>query len=965
MFIDIRANAYRKAVRTLLLCGCLLAPTLGLAQTAPVITVSFDKDLNGVTAAGPLVGAPDGKPVLAPGKIGQALKSGPSTGTVNYPSALLQREAGTVEMWVCPLDWTPAEEFFHVFFDFRGEGGLYLYKYYQGTNLLMLACPHANGPYAEGRASLKWQPGEWHHIAGTWSVDGVRVYVDGKSPMPVAVRGELPLELGKTFRIGDHPWHIERTTSSLIDEVRLYDRALSPAHVAAHARGDFDFRAPLTAQDAVLSCDLDPAKGEMAAHFSTGGADVPDEQLRVKLGIVSKGQPLANAREWKVVGGRAVGTLPVDVSKPARLEVVAQVLQRGTQAFELRRDLTVPDLAAWKGNKLGLEDKVLPPWTPVKARGGTVSVWGREYDFSRSSDIIQQIRSGGCNLLAGPVRLRTGEATHQVLPFDVKVNAAGTRAVITNKPEAWPRMAATIEYDGLAWFELSGLPPAPPETLTLDIPLRPEIAMYRHRYDRGWDTTKVTGLLPEGRGVIDHDGFIPFYWIGNNDRGLFWFCESDEMWPNGQSPDAVQVIRGEDGTVTLRLNLLAKGQKLPDHWKLAFGLQATPVKPLPKDWRKWRLQPARAARAGILWPGPTADSLKYYGYPQAADPALFKRRVDDGHARGIDTVPYLCLSYLSAASPEWPFFRKYWGMGSEDTGSSDVAQYGAGFARVSPVGKDYSDFIVWKTNEFIKQYGVDGLYHDNTHPYSATTLDAGCGYVRDGKVYPTYPILGYRDLYRRMYAVLKSYPKATFSIAHMSGKVTIPILAYEDAYLDGEQFRGRVQDSYMDMFSLDTFRAEYMGRQWGVMPYFLAQLYGDLKTQVEPTRGLMALLMLHDVAIWDVYNVAVANEALAALDEFGYVDADFIGYFDTPAPATTDMKDVYVSAYRKGGRTLLIVGNVGREDRQGSATLNAPCFGGKLPRRARDWPAGMPMEMAGGKLKLSVPRLGYRLVVVE
>jgi hypothetical protein len=952
-------------MRIVLLFGSLVVSALCLAQTAPVITISFDGHFNGVTAAGPLAGTPEGKPEFAPGKFGQALKSGPPTGYVNYPADLLQREAGTVEMWVCPLDWTPAEEFFHVFFDVHGEGALYLYKYYQGTNLLMLSCAQGNGPYAESRARLNWQPGEWHHIAGTWSVDGVRVYVDGQSPMPVPMRGDLPIKLGSTFRLGDHPWHIARTTSSLIDEVRIYDRALSPAHIAAHARGDFNFVAPLTARDAMFSYELDSVKGEVAAHFGTGGADVPDEQLRVKLGIVPKGQPLGNAPELKVVGGRTVGKLPLDVSRPAQLEVVAQVFQQGTQAFELRRALTVPDIAAWKGNKLGREDKVLPPWTPVGVQGLKASVWDREYDFDRSTDVVQQIKSGCHNLLAGPVRLRTGEAKHLVLPFDVKVNAAGTRAVVTNKPDAWPKMTATVEYDGLAWFELSGLPRRPLDSLTLDIPLRPEIAMYRHRYDRGWDTTKFTGLLPEGQGVIDSDKFIPFYWIGNNDRGLFWFCESDEFWPNGQSPDAVQVIRGEDGTVTLRLNILAKGQKLPDNWKLAFGLQATPVKPLPKDWRKWRLQPARAAQSAIIWPRPTADSLKYYGYPEAADPALFKQRMDNLHTQGIKAVPYLGLSFLSAACPEWPFFRKQWSMGSEDTGSSDVAAYGAGFAMVSPIGPDYSDFIVWKTNEFIKQYDLDGLYHDNTHPYGATTLASGCGYVRDGKVYPTYPIMGYRDLYRRMYAVLKSYPKETYSIAHMSGKVTIPILAYEDAYLDGEHFRGRVGDNYLDLMSLDTFRTEYMGRQWGVMPVFLAQLYGDLKTQVEPTRGLMALLMLHDVAIWDVYNVEVVNEALAALDEFGFVEADFIGYFDNPAPAATDMKDVYVSAYRQGGRTLLIVGNVGREDRQGSVTLSAPYFGGKLPAKAQDWPAKTPLTMTGGKLSLSVEKLGYRLVVVE
>jgi len=543
---------------------------------------------------------------------------------------------------------------------------------------------------------------------------------------------------------------------------------------------------------------------------------------------------------------------------------------------------------------------------------------------------------------------------------------------------------ATVEYDGLAWYELSGQPRDPLESLSIDIPLRPEVAMYRHRFGSAWDTSKITGLLPGGQarvqvhngatqehaeafseGVVDHDKFIPYYWLGNNDRGLFWFCESDEMWPNGQSPDAVQVIR-EGGKVTLRLNILAKGQKLPDHWKFAFGLQATPVKPVPKDWRKWRLDPARSRNVSIMWPTPQKDSIRYFGYPEATDPALHTARLKALHEQGVSAVPYLCLSFLSAACPEWPFFQKYWGMGGMDTGSSDVAAYGAGFAIVSPVGPDYSDFIVWKTKQFIDQYGIDGLYHDNTHPYSSTNQDAGCGYERDGKVYPTYPIMGFRALYRRMYAVLKASPKETFSMAHMSGKITIPILAYEDSILDGEHFRSRVKDSYMDMFGLDTFRAEYMGRQWGLMPYFLPEFDADHAKQVEPTRGLMALLMLHDTAVWPIWcNAAVANEALAALDEFGYVDADFVGYFDNPAPAATDMKDVYVSAYRKGGRTLLIVGNVSREDRQGTVTLNAACFGGKLPRQAEDWPAKTPVALADGKLRLSVPGLGYRLVVVE
>lgn len=81
----------------------------------------------------------------------------------------------------------------------------------------------------------------------------------------------------------------------------------------------------------------------------------------------------------------------------------------------------------------------------------------------------------------------------------------------------------------------------------------------------------------------------------------------------------------------------------------------------------------------------------------------------------------------------------------------------------------------------------------------------------------------------------------------------IPLLAYHDAILLGEHFRGKVKDNYLDVFALDTFRAELIGRQWGVMSFFLPEFGGntggDATQQVEPTGGLMVLPMLHDVPL--------------------------------------------------------------------------------------------------------------------
>jgi hypothetical protein len=218
-----------------------------------------------------------------------------------------------------------------------------------------------------------------------------------------------------------------------------------------------------------------------------------------------------------------------------------------------------------------------------------------------------------------------------------------------------------------------------------------------------------------------------------------------------------------------------------------------------------------------------------------------------------------------------------------------------------------------------------------------------------------------------MYSVLKTAKPDSFSMAHMSGKMTMPILAYEDSYLDGEHFRGQVKDSYMDMMSLDTFRTEYMGRQWGIMPYFLPEFDAEHAAQVEPTRGLMALLMIHDVAVWPIWcNANVANEALAALDAFGYVKSDFIGYFEKTPPASTDMKDTYVSAYKRAdGKCLLVVANLAKEDRQGTVTINPARLGLTAVKQVQSWPEKTAIKVAGGKVGLSVPRLGYRMLLVE
>jgi hypothetical protein len=77
------------------------------------------------------------------------------------------------------------------------------------------------------------------------------------------------------------------------------------------------------------------------------------------------------------------------------------------------------------------------------------------------------------------------------------------------------------------------------------------------------------------------------------------------------------------------------------------------------------------------------------------------------------------------------------------------------------------------------------------------------------------------------------------------------------------------------------------------------------------------------------------------------------------------MKDVYIIAYQRAdGRTLLVVGNLSREDRQGSVCIDAKRLGVR-PDKVQSWPdkAGLPTR--DGTVSLTVAGLGYRLLMVE
>ncbi|MDA8095083.1 MAG: hypothetical protein M0T84_14490 [Betaproteobacteria bacterium] len=912
-------DRYARGFAVVLLAILWFQAAQALADPSPTLYLSFDRGFDGQGARGTVKATVVGlSPALVPGKVGQALKIGPLSGHLNYPTAgILNAREGSIEMWVKPVDWRSTDGWFHVFFDARGQGALYLYKYYQNAELLMLSTADlARGPYFSSAAVVNWTPGKWHFVVGTWSPRGVMLYVDGVPTTHRPVPCQLPKSLGPSFSLGDLAWGRPRFSTTLIDEVRVYDVALTPAQVARHFEGIY--QPPATGARAfALHYDVDDAHKTLDLEIADQAAG-QRRGIAARVALVRHGAHLpAGVALRPFIRSQLRMRMPWPSA--GTYDIVAWVYDRGRHVATLRRTLTVP-VMRWPDEEALLDRRIPRPWTAPSIVRGTVRVWGRTYRFGPSA-LPTQIVSLGRRLLASPVSLR---ATIDGRPAPVQAGAVrivreGNRVRATQilSYSGGPApvridVSTTVAFDGLARIELSATGVGKDiGRLVLNIPLAEAHAILRSKWNpRGYANS---GRVPAGAGVVDQSRFIPFYWLGDNDVGLFWFAETGAQWPNASRDDALQIVR-RSGVVTLRLTLKSSAQHLPNHWHFAIGLEATPVKPLPSGWRKLRIAPARGANVTILWPTPTANSMKYYGYPEASDPARFRVRLARLRAAGLDPVPYVCPTFLSTGSPEWPFFKNAWFMNNVQSAPADVRAYGDSIALMSPRAAGWRRFIEWKTAQFVKDFDLRGLYYDNTMPWGGFAPNAGVGYIKDGHEEDEYPMLAYRRLYRTLDEILQANGRGSISIAHASGNPAIPMLGFVDAYVDGEQYRGIVKDDYLDVMSLAAFRAEFMGRQWGVIPIFLPEFDARVAARRRPTRALMALLMLHDVAPWPLHcNVDEVNRALADLDAFGYAEASFYPYFAQTPPATTGARDVYVSAYkRKDGAWLLVAGNLSR-----------------------------------------------------
>ena len=616
------------------------------------------------------------------------------------------------------------------------------------------------------------------------------------------------------------------------------------------------------------------------------------------------------------------------------------------------------------------------PWTPLSAEETEgdvhISVFGRTYTANDSS-FLSSIRSCGRELLRAPVRFvlrEDGEETvidagyrHFLMEgaSDAEADyltAAEGRCFLLN-------LSTHAEFDGCLDVTLTVAPRGRTvaqcfgleamrrsdyrlDRLWLEIPLSREAARYFQFYPQlpGQEVLASGGELTAALSLPHREQVF----LTGEDVGLLFFSESEEGWEPYGRKNAVELLPDEDG-VLLRVRLLdaepavwqaAVGERIDlDPISFRFGLEATPVKPMPKrrfteravhidcykkileDYCDFLGSPFaggeevtydRLVRLGVntLYIHEKWNDLQNSPRLTAATAKRLRTIVSECHRRGIRVIPYFGYE-MSTLAP-------YYGELRDDAWRFAGRGGRAGWYRQPPQRNiricqksRFSEFFTEGIDRLMTEYGFDGIYLDGTaYVWPCENGAHGCGFSdRDGNRHPTYPVWGTRKTMKRLAEIVCEKHGGTIN-CHAGSAFNLPALAFTTSLWDGEVFQTGFLHGRIDTLPDGYFRALYTGRNIGIPIFMLTYLnppVWDFRMALATALPFGILPKVNDAG----EPLAMISSVWQAFDAFGVEEAEFLPYYGGEHPVTVEGSDgVKVSVYRREGRLLAVLATFSR-----------------------------------------------------
>ncbi len=621
-------------------------------------------------------------------------------------------------------------------------------------------------------------------------------------------------------------------------------------------------------------------------------------------------------------------------------------------------DLNFPGIGDWaRGEELFPRDVIIPPFTPLVTKAGDnaadFSMWGRTYAWEGGL-LPSRITSQGEALLDAPVALVVNGKPLPKGTFamgESRPHRAEFTASAANK-DCSATMQGWIEYDGVNYNTIHLKAARKISSVKVEVRIPRSQAQFLHTsHSLSWGH-KITARITDGfNQPID---FYSVVWIGEYEKGLCVFTETDEGWTN-KRPSVISVAdKGDDVVLTFEpfVNLKAGEEK-----DLELGFLASPVRPLPPNYplntfadshQAYMNRPGRRPTTDIMLSFAGGSTSILGGFfcdipdkEHSVNGPFVKPTVDAIHEGGGRAVPYLLCRMLSEEYPEITAYKDVWSM----VPGNPLDYERNGVKYVMPEGcpaTDFSAFHALKIAEYIRRFPTEGIYFD----YG---LIGFCNNALHGHT-NRIPLLALREFYRRVILVqLDAGIKDPVIVLHNTDSVQLPAFTFATHLFNGEHIRQHSSNlmhdgkDILDSYGIEMFASELSSLPFGLTnsvyeanDVLLPEFGGDPNEDPElykfrVTKAIIAGAIVHGTMVSPSRcHFGYFDKIVRAYDAFDVPNAQFIGYWRHPVQVA-GAKNVYVSAYRKDGRCLLVVSHIGKEHIKQTCTLklDLPALGMK------------------------------------
>lgn len=878
-------------------------------------------------------------------------------------------------------------------------------------------------------------PNEWHHFVWTWQGTHHKLYRDGTKVTTVVddkdgtkVVGDkiaisaMPAVMNGRFNIGGGCCWAAPT----LDELAVYNFPMNDAEALASYQNASS--GPISA-NGVHGLDVvgqwAPGDGKVVVQADAGN-EFALRAASYTVNVSRNGQAVASFGLANPVGGFAQGAYafgtPLQpgsyVAQVNMLDSSGNLLGKpGTATFD------VPT-TSWLGNNLGIAPagSVQAPWTPIVVAGQSLSVWGRTYDLTGGWGLPQRITSQGNQLLSSPVDLEfdIGSGSFKLGSGSVAITSIAPDRVTWTGSASGNGIQATVEgsleYDGMVLLRLT-LAPTGASINVQSIKLQTSMPASRAKYYSWASSTSgqvlsydpgvpaAAGVFFSNRqqGVADKTALIPSIVLSDDNCGLEWFADSLQGWSVNQSMldttpfqqlsvDPNQIVRLENDFATQPFTLNAPVT-------ITFGYEATPMRPLPVDWRAMQIN--AVANGTPAFPGVFALQSSYPDDPIRGQPHVFwdayaltpgsystlesdTASVYQNEAAvalgGAYLTPYTQQHTLRGASSVPPHdtsselgFLKFELANPDDFGS---------IGYVSMPTRGATDFWLHSMNYNLSYNNSNGIisavYIDE--PYYFANISApvigGSGYLDASLIARNgYNSLGVRTQLKRLRQLFIDHGKRpAIWIDASTGYVAPHMWAFADVISDGEGvFVLKPGDpDWIDRYNtpqgINWLKGISRTEKFGWVQAFLDEIriYTD-ESYPAQYRAMIAMLSLFDISPTSNPWMSDWTNYLQARINFGMLgtQAAFYPYWSQSAITGGSSANVVCSYHAVGNSRLAHCANLGSSAYSGSINIDQAALGITGTLSAVDAETNASLNYVDGAVSLAIGRHDYRILKIS